>query len=511
MLKEADLEKIPLTDRADYVALGNRIVVLTEEVNRLRRVVYGSKTEVHEVGDLIHPKGTIFNDAEEIIEAEEEPVPVEPEPSKKPRKRSSKSGGRKPFPDNLPRRQIICDLSEAEKICPYDGTQLVKIDERIVETLEVIPAKATVIQHVYPKYGCPYCKQHMNEQQALLSAIPQASCDASTLAYIVTQKFMYGLPLYRIEQQFVQMGVEVSRTNLARWVIASADLLGDVAHEIHKYIFAQPVVHADETHVQVLKGTGKSAESKSYMWCACTSKDANPAVWFEFSPNRDKASAASLLGKFGGVLHVDGYESYSSTIAANGITRVGCWAHARRKFDVAKKDGSKSGQSLSAEFLDEIQKLFLFERDFVALEAADRVQQRKEKSSEIVNIIRAKLDKFKDQVPPKSKLGIALIYLTNQWKTLVAFLSEGQAELSNNRIENHIRPFAIGRKNWMFSATAKGAESSALLYTLVSTARANNVDVNAYLLHLLRELPKRYDQNLRQPDLTEFLPWNFKP
>jgi transposase len=151
------------------------------------------------------------------------------------------------------------------------------------------------------------------------------------------------------------------------------------------------------------------------------------------------------------------------------------------------------------------------ERDFVALDAAARAQQRQEKSSEVVNIIKAKLDKFKGQAPPKSKLGIALTYLENQWDTLVVFLSEGQAELSNNRIENHIRPFAIGRKNWMFSATAKGAEASALLYTLVSTARANNVAVNAYLLHLLQELPKRYAQNRRQPDLTEFLPWNFKP
>ena len=166
---------------------------------------------------------------------------------------------------------------------------------------------------------------------------------------------------------------------------------------------------------------------------------------------------------------------------------------------------------MSAEFLDEIQKLFLLERDFAALGAIERAEQRQVKSSEIIKNIREKLDKFKGQAPPKSKLGIALIYLENQWDTLVVFLSEGRAELSNNRMENHIRPFAIGRKNWMFSATAKGAESSAILYTLVSTARANNIDVNAYLLHLLRALPKLYAQNLRQPDLTEFLPWNFKP
>ena len=289
MLKEADLEKIPLTDRADYVALGNRIVVLTEEVNRLRRVVYGSKTEFHEVGELIHPKGTLFNEAEEIIQGEEDPVPAEADSSKNPRKRSPEAGGRKPFPENLPRRQIICDLTEAEKICPHDGTTLVKIDERIVETIEVIPAKVTVIQHVYPKYGCPQCKQHMNEHPAEPSAIPQASCDASTLAHIISQKFLYGLPLYRIEQQFAQMGVEVSRTNLARWVIASADLLGDVAHEIHKYIFAQPAVHADETHssappYKFLKEQGKAQNQNRTCGVLVRAKTQNLPFGLNFHP-----------------------------------------------------------------------------------------------------------------------------------------------------------------------------------------------------------------------------------
>ena len=205
------------------------------------------------------------------------------------------------------------------KVCPHDGASLVQIGERVVETLHVEPIKASVIQHVYPKYACPCCKGHLAEAPALPVALPHASCDASTIAMILSQKYAFGLPLYRLEQMFSQSGAEVSRTSMARWVIASADVIGDVAFEIRKYIFDQSAAHADETAVQVLKEPGKKPQSTSYMCVACSSKDAFPVVWFQYSPDRSGSSASSLIGKYSGILHIDKFTGYNSIIKSNGI------------------------------------------------------------------------------------------------------------------------------------------------------------------------------------------------
>jgi transposase len=509
MMNKDDIHVIPEPFRPLVASMSNRIVYLTEENNRLRREIYGSKGEKHVVGEIIHPKGCLFNEPEAIVEKEPEEIKPDPVPPKPTTKRSPASGGRKPFPEHLPRQRKVYDLPESEKICPFDGTPLVQVGERVVETLHVEPIKASVTQNVYPKYACPCCKSHMAEAPAEPVALPQASCDASTVALILCQKFALGLPLYRLEQMFMQLDLEVSRTSMARWVIAAADVIADLAFEIRKYIFDQPAAHADETTVQVLKETGKTAQSNSYMWVACSSKNAFPAVWFEYSPDRTKDSAKHLIGKYSGILHVDGFPGYNSAIQNNGITRVGCWAHVRRKFDVAKKDGATSGKTLAAEFLDDIQALFMHEREFEKLLPIEKVTLRKEVSGPVIQSIEKRLHNFRHQVPPKSKLGEALTYLANQWDSLIVFLEHGEAELSNNRIENHIRPFAIGRKNWLFSDTVKGADASAIVYSVVCSAKANGLNIHQYLTFLLTELPRVYSKNLN-PDLTEFLPWNFK-
>jgi hypothetical protein len=239
--------------------------------------------------------------------------------------------------------------------------------------------------------------------------------------------------------------------------------------------------------------------------------NAFPAVWFQYSPDRSGSSASSLIGKYSGVLHVDGFAGYNSIIKSNNIKRVGCWAHVRRKFDVAKKDGAVSGKTLAGKFLDDIRDLFLLEREFEKLPPSEKIQLRKERSGPLVQSIEKRLQEYREQVPPKSKLGEALTYLAGQWESLIVFLEHSEAELSNNRIENHIRPFAIGRKNWLFADTTKGADASAIIYSVVCSAKANGIDVHSYLTFLLTELPKLYANSPRNPDLSPFLPWNFKP
>lgn len=207
---------------------------------------------------------------------------------------------------------------------------------------------------------------------------------------------------------------------------------------------------------------------------------------------------------------MDGFEGYAEAIGKNGITRVGCWAHARRYFDTAKKDGAAAGKSLAGTFLDDIQKLFILEREWTILVPEERLLRRSERSKPIVDRIRLRLDDERFKVTPKSKLGAALTYLANQWDTLVVFLAEGRAALSNNRMENHIRPFAVGRKNWLFSDTVAGADASALIYSLAATARANKLQVGDYFEGLLRRLPQ-LEAKPREGklDLTPLLPWNF--
>lgn len=326
MIIGCDLTAFPEQVRPVVVSLHNDNVALREENNRLRRALFSAKSERH-YGELIEPNGSMFNEAEALAalddarEAAQDPTPPSPSPLNKPRKRSPESGGRDPLPPDLPRTRVEFDIPDELKICPTDGAELVRIGERVVETLQIKPAEFSVLQSVYPLYGCAKCNKHIAQAPAVPAAPPQSSCDPSLIAYILEQKFMWGMPLYRLEQQFAQMGVEVSRTKLSRWVIAAADALGDIAYEIKKFILSQPAIHADETTVQVLKGTGKKPTSDNYMWTLCSAKGSVPAVWFQHAPSRDKAAAAKLLEKFQGLLHLDGFEAYSETVEKNGHCR----------------------------------------------------------------------------------------------------------------------------------------------------------------------------------------------
>jgi transposase len=207
---------------------------------------------------------------------------------------------------------------------------------------------------------------------------------------------------------------------------------------------------------------------------------------------------------------VDGYGGYNAVAAQEGVIRVGCWAHVRRKFEAALVIGSHTGTSLAEKFIEKIKKLFMLERGFVSLTSEERLKSRKEKSTRIIADIRTSLNEALPKVPQKSKLGLALHYIDNEWDGLVRFLENGNLSLSNNRIENYVRPFAIGRKNWLFCDTTAGAQASSVLYSIVVSAKENDLDVFQYLDTLFRELPKILKEN-PQADLSPYLPHVWKP
>jgi len=503
---------IPTQFQPEFVSLHNQNAALLEKVNSLNRELYGSSAERHIVPPFINPAEPLFNEAEIIVDKDSQNQEPEgdntPNPKPKKRTRSADSGGRNPLPENLRRVEIICDIPEENKICPVDGAKLVVIGEVIVEKLELIPAEVFVNRYVYLKYACPECDNTIEKASAVPAVLGTSTCDVGLLTFILMQKYLNAMPLYRLEQHFAQCDVEISRTSMARWVVLAADFIGDLAYEIKNYILKQKALHADETTVQVLKEPGKKAESKSYMWLLCAAESSHPAVWFQYETNRSGQCAKALLQSYSGLVHIDGYDGYNAALVENKATRIGCWAHVRRKFDVAKKDGAADGKSLASEMLTLIQNLFLIERQCQNHSPLEILLLRQEKSQPLVDEIKAKLDERLPKIPPKSKLGIALKYLKNEWPHLTMFLKYGEASLSNNRIENHVRPFAIGRKNWMFSDTQKGATSSALLYSIIVTAKANNLSVEKYLRKLFTELPKIYAQKQGRVNLEPFLPWN---
>lgn len=497
-----------------FVSMHNEIVRLQEENYRLRRAQYASRSEKHISGILIEPVGTLFNESE--VAAATEDSGSDPEPPavplpdvKKKRVRSPESGGRKPLPPDLPRERVIHDISESEKTCRFDGDILRQIGEEVVEKIEFIPSTLKVIQHVYPKYACDTCEGTFVQSEAEPVALPGIQAGPGLLAHIIVCKYLLALPLYRQEAEFTEMGFELSRTTMARWVIKTHDFLFPLLTLLKNFILSRGSIHADETTVQVLKEKGKPPQSKSYMWTLCSGEHDVPAVWFEYHASRSGRAALNLLNGFNGLLHIDGYDGYTSVTGRGGVIRLGCWAHVRRKFDVAKKDGAATGQRPASLFLDAIQRLFLVEREAAGKSPEQIREIRHFKSRLIVAEIRTLLDAHLTAVTPKSKLGMALNYLKNEWPWLIVFLDHGQASLSNNRMENYIRPFVTGRKNWLFADTPAGAAASAGLYSLLISARANGLDARAYLTALLTEIPAALKAD-PSSSLDQWLPWNWK-
>ena len=508
---------LPEKFRPDFASLYNEVALLREEVNSLKRREFSHRSERYDIPDPLFPIGSLFNEPEKILlqealikEKSKEAVPSENSEKETSTQKPTpkKQGGKKPLSDKLPREVQIHDLPEEEKICKNDLTPLFAIGEDVVEKVDIVPMKVKVIQHRYLKYACPCCEQNIVRAKTLPSLIPGSIAESGLLAHIATNKYYFALPLYRQESIFKQNGFEIPRVTLARWMISVGESILPLVNEIKEYILSHNVVHCDETHVQVLKEESKKATSKSYMWVLASGMSAlYPAVVFQYYSNRTQESAEHFLEYFNGYLQVDGYGGYNSISNRPGVTRVGCWSHARRKFDVAFKDGAPTGKVVSELFIKEIQKLFLLERDFVSLSSEERLLVRQEKSKPIIQNIRNLIDNYVTQITPRSKLGIAFGYISGEWPQLIQFLNHGSISLSNNRVENAIRPFAIGRNNWLFSYSTDGADASAAIYSLISTAKENKLHVEEYLNDVFTQLPLLNKQE--NPCYESLLPWNW--
>ena len=477
---------------------------LYEQIVLSRRRMFGASSE--QSAD----QGRLFDEAEVLAQmpapddADDASVPVPVPDAEAPKTRPR--GKRAPLPAELPRVDIVHDLPEAERVCAC-GTPMVEIGEEISEQLDIVPMKIQVLRHIRKRYACP------GKDQAPLTApmpaqpIPKSNASVDLIAMLLAVKFIDGLPLARFEKVMARYGVTMSRQTLARWVIAAAKVLQPVHNLLRDGLFDARVLHMDETTVQVLKETGRAPTSKSYMWVQTGGPPDRPVIIYDYHPSRSGEVPIKLLAGYEGFLMTDGYEGYNALARTVGIEHQVCWAHCRRGFIDAQRVQPKGKTGRADEAIRQIRNLYRIERELKACSVTERFLGRRSRSVPILKEMRLWLDKALPAVTPKSTLGKALAYMDRYWPKLIRYVEWGDTPIDNNRAENAIRPFVLGRKAWLFSDTPAGADSSALIYSLVETAKANRVEPSAWLAHLLRNVPTAKAVE----DIEALLPWNLHP
>jgi transposase len=475
------------TIAARLAAREERIKLLEEENRWLKAQLFGRSSEKTPTEEISPDQRWLFNEAEALAKAAEAASETLKIPAHERKKR-----GRKKLAAELPRVEVVHDLPESEKVCAADGTALMRIGEEIAEQLDFKPAQVRVIRHIRPKYSCPCCHQGVQIAPTPPALFPKGLATPALLAHIVTAKFVDGLPLYRQEAQFARLGVTLGRATMAGWMIRLGGThVVPLINLLNEQMLEHPVIHCDETRLQVLN-SDKAPTADHWMWVRASGPPGQRIVLFDYDPSRGGAVPKRLLQGYRGILLTDGYEPYATVAGELGLVHAGCTAHARRRFDEARK--ATPGDSSHAKCaLDFMRELYLIERPLWDREhpvtPEYRVEVRSKGSAPIMERFRTWLEALSSQVLPESRLGKAVHYTLGQWSKLTVFLSHGEVPIDNNRCENAIRPFVLGRKGWLFSDTVHGAVASANLYSLVETAKANGVEPHAYLSRLFAQLP----------------------
>ncbi|MCW2279428.1 transposase [Heliophilum fasciatum] len=353
--------------------------------------------------------------------------------------------------DHLPVETIEYRLTEEAQICSCCGGALHEMSKEERNELQIVPAQVKVVKHVRYVYACRRCEREAIQTPIVTAPMPKpvlkgSLVSPSMMAYVMNQKYMDSIPLYRQEQQFLRLGVELSRQNLANWMLYGAHRwLSLLYGRMKQILVAQPILHADETTVQVLHEPNRAAETTSYLWLYRTGREGPPIILYDYQQTRAGTHPRQFLAGFKGYLHVDGYAGYHGI---PDVTLLCCWSHSRRKFDEAIKalpEGKRSTTGVVHEGLEFCNRLFAIERDLHDVTPEERYTARLARSKPVLDAFLAWLQTQSAQVLPKSALGQAIAYCLNQWTKLEGFLLDGRLEIDNNRSERSIKPFVIGR------------------------------------------------------------------
>lgn len=481
--------------------------LLHDTVDYLTRKLFGRSTE--KTSSLSLGQMSIFDEAE----TQADPKAEEPDLKEVEGYRRKKfKGQRMELLKDIPHDKRLCTLVEEDRFCEICNTPLVSVGEEFVRTeIEFIPAKVRVIDYYRETFECRTCRKngdpYMEKSPMPYPVIQHSMASPSTVAWVMHQKFVNALPLYRQEKEWKTLGVNLNRATMANWILAaSRDWLMPLVELMHQKLLQEKYLHADETTVQVMNEEGRKNTTDSYMWVYSTGQHCqHPIRIFEYQPGRSGKYPQEFLKGFKGFLHTDAYSGYKKVTE---ITRCLCWTHVRRNFvDALPKDINSPEATFPSQGITYCNKLFEIEKILENLSSEQRKSERLKQEKPVLDAFWAWIDSTRSKVLPKSKLSEALNYALNHKKDLMTYLEDGSCSISNNLAENSIRPFTIGRKNWLFSGSPKGAAASATVYSIIESAKANGLNPYKYLNFIFKELPGV--QFSQYPEfLEDYLPYN---
>jgi transposase len=501
MITPEELKALPQSVQDHLKSLEMDNEILREKLRLALYRKFGRSSEKLDPSQL-----EFFAEQEEKSEDSEEPetIAVAGHTKKKP--------GRKPLSDNLPRQEIIHDISQEEKTCAC-GSELSKIDETVSERLQIIPEQIYVEKHIRPKYACRNCEGSGDEEKPVFrqapaapSLLPGSIMTPGLLAFILVNKYCDHLPFYRQEVRFKRIGAQISRQNMSNWMIKAYEVLKTLEDLFHKKIKEGPVIQMDETTLQVMKEPNRENNQKSYMWLARGGPVETPLVIYRYHETRHSRHAQEFLEGYSGYLQTDGYRAYETALKDNGsITHVGCLAHARRKFNEAalgskKKSGSAN---IALRMIREIYRVesMLREQD---LSHDDFLAMRRAHVMPLLDNFKSWLDDKALKIRPVSHMGKAVAYTLGQWDKIIRYLDSPYLTPDNNGAERAVKPFVVGRKNWLFSGSPVGADASCFFFSLIETAKQNDLEPYWYLKWVFERAARMGDDI--KPE--ELLPWN---
>ena len=511
-----DLQKMIKTLQATVDAANKREEALTqerdnlkEEVDLLRKKLFGTSSEKRVLD--IPGQLNFFNEAE----LEQDPALAQVEEleasssEKTPKKRKARATDAERF-KGIPVEKEYLDLSEKEKNCPVCGTALNQIGEEFVRReLVFIPARLKVREYYSRNYECPQCSQHgipviKKGKDGRPHTLYGMAC-AGTVAWVMYQKFCNALPYFRQEKDWKQYGASITRKTMANWVIQNSEAFFLPMYEyFQRKLLERKFAMADETPLQVLHEPGRRAQTQSYMWLFRSGEDGlPPIILYKYSETRAGENAVDFLRGFKGYLMCDGYSGYNKVPDAK---RTACWAHIRRYLtDAIPKGKALDYTQPSVQGVMYINQLFhledIIKAKHTSFDAIKKARLEKEKP-----VVEGFLSWLDQQAPVRgSRMDKAVTYIQNRRPYLTTYLEDGRCSFSNNLSENAIRPFTVGRKNWLFCDTPNGAQASALVYSMVEIAKANGVNVYHYLTYLLEKMPSN---RMSDEELELLAPWN---